>query len=414
MAKRLTAIAVENIRPQKTRIEVSDGGCKGLYLQVQPSGARSWAFRYRYGDPGQPKKPKKLTLRAGLSLAAARKAAADAALEVEQGRDPGAAKKEARSSANTAATNTVQAVCEEYIKREGGKLRTLSQRTYLLGKHVYPTIGDRPIGAIRRSEIIRLLDKIEDTVRARPQPKGTGERTAQEVLSILRHVFAWHAIRDDDFRSPFVRGMERINAKERARTRFLSDDEIRRVWAAAGGVGTFGALVKFLLLTGARRQEAAALPWSELTGDVWVLPASRNKVKVELIRPLSRAAQEIIDKQPAIDESLFVFSYGRCPIGAFSKPKRKLDQASGVTGWVIHDLRRTARSLMSRAGVAPDVAERALGHVLPGIRAVYDQHKFTAEMRIAFEALAALVDRILDPREAHVVPLRRVASELQI
>jgi integrase len=134
-----------------------------------------------------------------------------------------------------------------------------------------------------------------------------------------------------------------------------------------------------------------------------------------LIRPLSRAAQEIIDKQPEIEGSPFVFSYGKGPVAGFSKLKERLDQASGVTGWVIHDLRRSSRSLMSRAGVAPDVAERALGHVLPGIRAVYDQHRYTAEMRGAFEALAALVERILDPRQDTVVPLRpRAAGELQI
>ncbi len=74
--------------------------------------------------------------------------------------------------------------------------------------------------------------------------------------------------------------------------------------------------------------------------------------------------------------------------------------------WTIHDLRRTARSLMTRAGVSPDHAERALGHVIGGVRGVYDRHAYFEEKREAFEALAAQIERILSPRP-NVVPMRR-------
>jgi len=88
---------------------------------------------------------------------------------------------------------------------------------------------------------------------------------------------------------------------------------------------------------------------------------------------------------------------------SFSWPKRKLDTASGVTGWRLHDLRRTARSLLSRAGVNPDVAERCLGHAIPGVRGIYDRHRYIDEMRHAFEALAAQLDRIVHPPGGKVV-----------
>jgi integrase len=65
----------------------------------------------------------------------------------------------------------------------------------------------------------------------------------------------------------------------------------------------------------------------------------------------------------------------------------------------LHDLRRTARSLLSRAGVAADIAERCLGHVIPGVRGVYDRHKYRAEMLGAFEALAGQIDLIISPTE---------------
>jgi integrase len=103
----------------------------------------------------------------------------------------------------------------------------------------------------------------------------------------------------------------------------------------------------------------------------------------------------------------FIFSLNaRTPIGAFTQNKAKIDAASGVSGWTIHDLRRTARSLMSRAGVPSDHAERCLGHVIPGVRGIYDRYEFKLEKARAFEALAAQIERIINPKSAKVVPMR--------
>jgi hypothetical protein len=77
-----------------------------------------------------------------------------------------------------------------------------------------------------------------------------------------------------------------------------------------------------------------------------------------------------------------------------------------VTGWTIHDLRRTARSLMSRAGVTADHAERAIGHAIRGIRSTYDRHEFYNEKKHAFEALAAQIERIINPSPSNVLPMR--------
>ena len=102
----------------------------------------------------------------------------------------------------------------------------------------------------------------------------------------------------------------------------------------------------------------------------------------------------------------FAFSTdARRPISGFSTFKLRFDITCGVAGWRFHDLRRTARSLMSRAGVNPDIAERCLGHVIPGVRGVYDRHRYEAEMLHAFEALAAQIDRTLNPPGDNVVAL---------
>jgi integrase len=394
-APKFTDISIRNMKPGPTRREVPDPGARGLYLVVQPSGAKSFAVRYRFKG-----KPRKLTL-GELPLAAARKAAADALFEVNQGHDPGQTKQTAKAKAEDAAADSVQAICREFLKREGGRLRSARDRERIFERLVYPKIGARPVAEVKRTEIIRLLDGIEDT---------NGSRMAHQTLAMIRRAFNWHASRSDEFRSPIVRGMGRIKSAERTRSRILTDDELRRVWTTATAMeGPFPALVKFLLLTGARRTEATAMPWTEIDGTDWVLPPARNKVMAhgrepqDLVRPLSCAAQAIITNQPHICD--FVFSAGRRPLSSISRFKAQFDTACGATGWTLHDLRRTARSLMSRAGVNADYAERCLGHVIGGVRGVYDRHKYADEMRTAYEALAAQIERIVHPVE-NVVPLR--------
>jgi integrase len=392
----LTDLKVKNAKPDPSkRLEIPDGAQRGLYLVLQPSGRRSFCVRYRFN--GQ---PKKLTLKAGVSLADARRLAADAMYAIETGNDPSEAKKVEQTKAAGAAATTLQYVCERYLKREGGKLRSARARERALRRLVFPTLGGRQVDTIRRTEISQLLDTIED---------NNGPRAADLVLSYLRKIFNWYAIQSDAFVSPVVRGMARYDTRANARSRVLSDDEIRQLWKATAVAGPFPALLRFLLLTGCRRSEGAGLRHDELNGHEWLLPANRHKNKrVDLLRPLSKAALAIVHAQPRIGDSPLVFTNdGAHPI-AFGGSAGRFMIKNGLTGWRIHDLRRTARTLLARAGgVDPDTCERALGHALPGIRATYDRHRYDNEMRIAFEKLSTLIDRIVDPPPAVVTPLRR-------
>jgi integrase len=399
MAK-LTAIAVENIKPGPRRREIPDSGCQGLYLVVQPSGRKSWAVRYRFQGT-----PRKLTLDGALTLATARKAATDALHVLERGHDPAAAKKSAKVRAELAAANTLRAVAESYLVYEERKpadkrLRTIEQRRATFERLIFPVLGGRPIADIRRSEIVKLLDHVE---------AERGGRMADEVLGVLRILFDWHARRDDDFRSPIVKGLQRTRPIERMRNRVLSDDELARVWIAADGMGVFGRYVQFMLFTATRRNEAARMTYSELAnGGDWLIPASRYKNKLDHLVPLSKAAQALLAKAPRIVDCDYVFSTdGKDAIANFAHLKMRLDAASGVSGWRLHDLRRTARSLMSAAAVNPDHAERCLGHALLGIRKTYDRYEFRAEKLAAFEALAARINQIANPPDgSNVVKLR--------
>jgi integrase len=336
------------------------------------------------------------------SLARAHTLVDEARAELEVGRDPRAVKSE-----------TLKAVCEDYITRESAGLRSAKDRKATLERLVYPELGDRPIGDVRRSEIVRLLDKVEDE---------NGPAAADKTLAFIRRVFNWHASRSDDFRSPIVPGMSRTKPRERARSRVLSDDELRVVWKIAEGHGAFGRLVRFLLLTGARRREAAAMRWAELDGADWTLPALRNKTKLDLVRPLPKAALDVLGDKP--DGATFVFSTdnGATALSGFSKAKTDLDKsvteklraydpkAEPLPNYTLHDLRRTARSLLSRAGVPTDHAERCLGHVIPGVRGIYDRWEYCAEKADAYVKLARQIDWIVHRRIISVTR-RRVEAE---
>jgi integrase len=398
MRTKLTPAFVQKARaePGKERTLFWDADMPGFGLVVTASAHRSFVVQYRAGG-----RSRRMTIDSVLGLAAARKQARSLLGEVAKDRDP----LQARRTAISLAEDTFKSIAEAYFAREGKKLRTAADRRVTLERLVYPRIGFQSISAIRRSDIVRLLDRIEDE---------NGPVMADRTLAYVRRVMNWHASRSDEFRSPIVRGMARTSGKERARSRILTDAELQTVWRAAEDFkGPFGALVQFLLLTSARRSEASEMTWDEISeGGDWLLPAARNKVKVDLVRPLSGAAESVLAKLPRIGRRGLVFTTdGERLLGGFSKFRDGLERTSGVTDWTLHDLRRTARSLMSRAGVPSDHAERCLGHVMAGVRGTYDRHEYLEEKRRAFEALAAQIERIVNPVE-NVVPLRSAAAAM--
>jgi integrase len=375
MRTKLTSRFIDNatVEPDKDRTIYWDSDLSGFGLQVTSAGHKSFVVQYRTG-----RQSRRMKISATLKLGEARKQAKAKLGEVAKGHDPLAERRQQQA----AAENTLQSVCENYFRRN--KLRTMGERQRHLRRLVYPALGSKQLGDVKRGDLVKLLDKIEDQ---------NGPSMADHVLAYLSRVFSWQASRSDDFRSPIVRGMKRNG--NHARTRILSDAEIQKVWVAARAMGNaFGPLVRFLLLTATRRNEAARMKRSELDGDVWTIPAARYKGNHDHAVPLSKAARTMVETLPVIDGSDWIFTNnGRQPTG-FSTAKAKLDQESGTSGWTLHDLRRTARSLMSRIGVPFDHAERCLGHVIGGVRGIYDRHEFLDEKRDAFERLATEIGRI--------------------
>jgi integrase len=375
---------------------------KGFGLMVTDTGHKSFVVQYQVGSGRKSRTLRRMRIEAK-TVDEARTLAEGIHGEVSTGRalrkpvDPLQERRKAEKMQS--GTGTFRAIAIEWFARDGKHKRSGARRLAVLERLAYPVLGDRQISDIKRSDIRKMLDGIADE---------NGAGMADYTLATVRRVMTWHVSREDDFVSPIVRGMARTSATARARRRVLTDDEVRAIWNTAEAMpGPYGALVQFLLLTAARREETAQMRRSELSGSTWTIPPNRYKTNIEHVVPLSAAALAIINRLPRLGNGDLVFTVsGRFPISSFAHRKTAFDKACGVTGWVLHDLRRTARSLMSRAGINADIAERCLGHIIGGVRGVYDRHAYRDEKAHAFEALAAQIERIVNPPADNVVPLR--------
>jgi integrase len=412
------------VRITKTRVDALEPGqiiydteIKGFVARALKSGKVSYGFRYR-NAAGQSKWLGLGIHGSAFTAEQARTKAKKRAGEVADDRDPVAEQEEVRAEAaraKTAETNTVNAVLDAFVKRHSSKLRSADQVDHAFDSYVRPRLGSRSIYDVKRREIVEMLDAVEDEA---------GPVMADRVLAHVRKAFNWWAARDDEFKSPIVRGMARTKPKERARKRILADDEIRDIWTAlktADVPACYPAYVKALLLTATRRNEASDMNATEIDGDVWTIPGERYKNKLDHVVPLTEQVKALIDTKPEgfKGNSWFIFSTtdGKRPFSGFSKAKKELDAAIAklrksegrgkMARWTLHDLRRTARSLMSRAGVDADHAERVLGHVIGGVRGTYDRHEYLDQKRSALEKLAGLVELILNPPADNVVPMVR-------
>ncbi|MFN3371040.1 MAG: tyrosine-type recombinase/integrase [Sphingomonadaceae bacterium] len=405
-------LALRPARPGQ-RYEVADTHVIGLRLRVGDAATArgkarqlTWTLIARWPGTRNPGR-RALGTYPDLSLAEARTLARDWKAKIAAGIDPAQEAKACRTEVARADTRFA-VVANAFLQRhvDRAKLRTASEIKSMIDA-IRPHFGQMQMADIRRRDLMALLDRIEDT---------RGPRAADKTLGVLSRMFNWWAARDDEFASPIVRGMRRVSATERARSRILGDDELRAFWKATGEGRTFGAFCRLLLLTGQRRAKVAAMRWQDIDeAGTWSIPAEpREKINAGRLG-LPPLAREVLAGVPRIAGNPHVFA-GRtrgASISGFSKSKRRLDAAMAealgepVATWVLHDLRRTARSLMARAGVRPDIAERALGHRIAGVEGIYDRHSYAAEKADALARLAALLEAIVRPPAGNGVPMER-------
>ena len=263
MARRkvLTDNMILKLKPGPKRKTLPDPGLSGHYVRVTPKGTKSYVAVAR--DPGG----KQIWATIGgadvLPIDEARVRARVAIQRIKDGLSAFEPPPPTPESFEAVAVSYMQ----RHVRAKG--LRTEREIERILNKYIYPILKDRDFETIRRSDVTKLLDLVED---------GSGPRQADTVLTVLRSIMNFHAKRVDDYVPPIIRGMGRDDRHAKKRARILDDDEIRAVWTAADKSGPFGALLKLALLTAQRRQKIASMRWRDLTLDgTWDIPAEERE-----------------------------------------------------------------------------------------------------------------------------------------
>ncbi len=314
--------------------------------------------------------------------------------------------------------DSFEAVAENWMTRhvKAKGLRSEGELRRQLDIYILPAWKGRDFVSIRKSDVAKLLDDIED---------NHGPVQADRVLATVRGIMRWQASRDDDYACVITGKMRRTDPVERRRARVLDDDEIRLIWQVAGDFGTYGEMVRFGLLTGQRIAKIASIKWDDVNAaGHWRIETEVREKGNGTILPLPSLAFDIIRQQSKVEGNAHVFTgRGESHFKGFGKAKRRLDEAitaarakalgeavnakkHSLPGWRFHDLRRTAETLMARAGVSDKIADKVTGHTGNAIRETYDRHDYTKERGDALKALAGLIERILNPPADNVRPIK--------
>lgn len=361
---------------------------RGLGVVVTASGVRSFALDYRINGI-----ERRYTIGrvSDWSVPMAIERARELRRAIDAGNDPLAARKPVKLVKEL----SVAELFDQWTASPARKDKSNAGQISSFKNHIIPAIGKVPYRELRKGRIADLHDAIT---------LGSGPVAANRAISYLGAVLSWKAGREDDYTAPSFKGILQGN-KEAARERVLKDDEIAKLWPLFEAGGDFGRIARLLLLTGQRKSDVADLTWHDidLEARTATVPKERYKTGVSQVFALSEPALAILEAIPRRTD-------GRVFPVLNSRYKQAVDVKAELPHWTLHDLRRTAKTLMQRAGVLPHISERVLGHAQGRIEGTYDHHDYLAEKRHAADALAATLERIVSPPAANVVELRQGAQ----
>jgi integrase len=351
--------------------------------------SRGWLAQYRVGSV---QRRERLGDVFKVNLEDARKAARKLFAKAELGIDPAAERAKARIGATTLAM-----IADRYLVSKKDELRPTSYAAatrYLKG-HWHP-LRNRPLDSIKRADIAARLQDLK---------MAHGPAAAARARTHLSAVFTWAMGEGLADVNPVI-GTNDPNRGARARERALTDAEIKAVWQACVPDDDFSRIVQLLLLTGCRRDEIGALEWSdEIDFDTGMLaiPGRRTKNGKQLTQKLSEPALDILRSVPRRDGRIYVFGkvgkgFTGMSHGLHRFQARMATAGNSLSHWSLHDLRRTMRSGLGRLGVAPHIAELAIGHTKAGIVAVYDRYRYEPEIADALAQWAEHVMAVVEDR----------------
>jgi integrase len=378
--KKLSAVSLPTLPPGT----YADPVVSNLLLIVGVN-RRTWSYRYRSGG----KRPK-LTLGhyPQLGLAEARAAARKAGERIDAGATPAAPAPHPRSSDALSLGGLLDRY-EAMRLKEGRKVKALAPKMRQVRLHAKPYLG-LPASELSKGDLREMRDRLIDA--------GSISAAASTLIT-LGAAMRW-AAEEDLIESNPVPAIRR--PAEQKRKRVLTKKEIAAIWKTCDKFGThqveksYARLVRFLLLTAQRRDEAASLKHGDILDGTW--RQVENKADRPHSIPLAPLALSLVGKGDARD---LVFPSRLGKIGAFSRLKRMLDEASGVTDWRLHDLRRTAATLMQDDCHVPNfIVQAVLNHSLPGVAGVYLRGELEQQKREALATWAVALSKIVGPVRA--------------
>lgn len=360
-----------------------DDEISGFGLRVRAGGSRKWVVHYRQGGI---QRRHTLGPASVLTVDQARHKARKVLVDVGEGKDPAAAKAEKRASSAL----IFKSVMEDYLsaRQRDMKPRSHAETARHLREQWKPLHG-LAVGGVSRSVVAARLRIITEQ---------SGPIAANRARASLSAFYAW-AIGEGLCEANPVIGTNK--QAETNRERVLTDAELAKVWLATSD-NSYGRIVRLLILTGQRREEVGGLRWKEIdTAKALIaLPPDRTKNGRSHDVPLSQTALDALKAQPRIAGRDLVFGEGEGGYSGWSKSKKALDEklGKGVSGWTLHDLRRTAATRMADIGIQPHVIEAVLNHVSghkAGVAGIYNRASYATEKRAALDQWASHVATVV-------------------
>jgi integrase len=391
----IRALALPDGQSDKTYF---DDTLPAFGVRIRQSGLKSFVVQYKVGG-----KNRRLVLGStdSISLDRARATAKNVLAKVRLGSDPHGDRLEAHANAR----HTFGAMLVPFLKRQRERLKP---RTYLeVERHLTvqsKALHPRPIDAIDRRVLALHLSELAES---------SGPAAANRCRASLSALFTWAAKEGFVDANPVTFTNKAVEVGERDYV--IPDADLAKIWKAlAGRDDDYAAIVKLLLLTGARRDEIGSLRWSEVNLDAATieLPPERTKAKRDFVIPLSPAAAAILKSRPRQAGRDVVFGLGENGFKDWSGSKAELNaQLDGVEPWVLHDFRRSlSTTAHERFEIQPHVVEAMLGHVSghqSGVAGVYNKAAYLPARRRVLERWANHILGLVGEKPAgRVVKLR--------
>ena len=384
----LTEPFIKALKPASKAYEVFDARLGGFSVQVYPTGKKTYFVNYNAN--GKRKRlrigePKLLKVSEARNIATQNKKTAKSGVDLTQERRRSMGPQKAMNSINQ---HTVAKLADEFIDQycigEGNEpsLKSWEEYQRILNKYVIPHWGNLEIQTISIGALTTLLDTIA---------KQNGLVMANRVLAVTRKLFNWTRGRGIIDYVPIVPNIAR---KEKARSRFLNDDEIIEFWKGCEKESyPFGKLYQLLLLTGQQLGEVANMRWTQIDiayedpgqlYKVWKLPSHSTKIAKTHLVPLSPMADELISSMPRFQNCDLLFPSSRSndrPISGFGKSKKRV--CTLKTDWRLRDLRRTVRTNLYRLKIDHMICNKVFGHIDQGLDERYDNNDYLKQKQDA-------------------------------